>query len=96
MVREDIVFEKDYLKRQEKLNPGTKPAISRVVSLGRKICLQGYVMIDPQLEEEIEDIYTLSFKFKRAVRTHNLKGGYSHYQVQKNSDGNPVLVRVPE
>lgn len=96
MVRESVVFEKNQLKREEKLNPGKSVEISKIISLGRKICLQGYVISDWRLEEEIEDIYTLSFQFKKAVRTQNLKGGYSHYQVQKNSDGIAVLVRVPE
>lgn len=92
----DIKFEKKFLQKEERLNPEEKPTILQVISLGRKICLEGYVICYWQLEEEVEDIYTLSFRFKKAVLTQNLKGGYSHYQVQKNSDGIAVLVRVLE
>ncbi len=93
---EDIKFQKKFLEEEEKLNPEEKPTISKAITLGRKICLEGYVICYWQLEEVIEEMYTLSFRFKKAVLTQNLKDGYSHYQVQENSDGRPVLVRVPE
>ncbi len=93
---EDIKYGKKFLEQEEKLNPEEKPTISMAITLGRKICLKGYVICYWQLEEAIEEKYILSFRFKKAVLTQNLKGGYSHYQVQKNSNGIPVLVRVPE
>lgn len=92
----DITYKEKQLKEREKENLEEKPLMETVIGMGQKITLQRNVIHYWRLEEDLEGIFTLSFRFHKAYLTNNLLYGYSHYQVQKNSDGIPVLVRVPE
>lgn len=73
------------------------PTITAVIALDQKIVLTNKMVISRwRLEEVVEDIYNLEFQFADTIRSDNLLGNCSHYQVQKNPDGRPVLIRVPK
>lgn len=93
--QKEIVFKMRKLNklREESLE---KTEITLTIIMEQKIVLQKNVIDYWMLEEEIEGIYTLTFKFHGIKRTHNLFQNFSHYQVQKNANGKPVLVRVPK
>lgn len=70
--------------------------ITTVIGMKQKICLQESVIEEWKLEEELEGILTMTFKFHEAIRKHNLLNNYSHYQVQRDASGRPILVRIPD
>ncbi len=70
--------------------------ITEVVGINQKIILRDNVIDSWKAKEELEGMVSLELTFHKAVKTHNFLYGASHYQVQKNAAGNPVLVRVSE
>lgn len=91
----DIVYKEDFLKKRERRKRKT-PLEETLIGMGQKLVLERNVLAFWKLEEKLEGIYSLKFDFHKADLSDNLKGGCSHYQVQKNSKGNTVLVRVSE
>lgn len=80
-----------FIKKREQ---GEIPEI--VVGIGQKIYLQRNVICNWKMKKIIEDSYTLAFNFKDAERCHNMSGGYSCYQIQRNAEGKVLLIRVSE
>ncbi|MCI8353038.1 MAG: hypothetical protein HFJ58_05595 [Clostridia bacterium] len=80
-------------KKVQEENP-QMPEITMVV--GQKLYLQRNVIYNWRIEEELEDICTLTFDFKPAEKWHNMACGYSCYQFQRNADGRAMLVRISE
>lgn len=91
----DIVYEEEFLKKRDRRKRKT-PLEETLIGMGQKITLERNVIDFWKLKEGLEGVYSITFDFHKADLSDNLKGGWSHYQVQKNSQGNAVLVRVSE
>lgn len=91
----DIVYKEEALDRRNRAKRKT-PLEKTLIGMGQKIVLERNVIDFWKLEEVLDGIYSMPFDFHEADKSDNLKDGYSHYQVQKNSKGKAVLVRVSE
>lgn len=92
----DIVYKEEDLDRRNWTKRKT-PLEKTLIGMGQKIKLERNVIDFWKLQEtQLEGIYSLVFDFHKADICNNLMGGYARYQLQKNSKGNAVLVRVSE
>lgn len=91
----DIVYKEEALDRRNRTKRKT-PLEKTLIGMGQRIVLERNVIDFWKLEERLglEGIYSITFYFHEADKSDNLKGGCSHYQVQKNSKKEAVLVRV--
>ena len=72
------------------------PLVRETIAMEQKIVLYENVIYDWTLKEGLEGICKLTFRFHRVKGMHNMLNRKSHYQVQRNAVGAPILVRVPE
>ncbi len=91
----DIVYKKEDLDRRDRTKRKT-PLKETLIGIGQRLVLERNVICFWKLKEGLEGICSITFDFHKADLSDNLKGGCSHYQVQRNSKGNAVLVRVSE
>lgn len=86
---ENILYKKGNLSRR-------KMPVDKVIQEGQKLILEGHVVSDWELIEEVEDLgfYTLRFSFHKIVKKDNVFNNRSYYHVQKNAHGKPVLIRI--
>lgn len=90
---EDIVLKLAKLREYEKRRKeGLKPEI--VIGMGQKIHLENHIIYNWKIEEELEGICTLYFYFKSAKKRNNMNNGFFSYQITRNADGIPMLIRV--
>lgn len=92
----DIILDAAKLQKYKKNREEDKPLVSTVVGMGQKIRLKDMVAYNWKLTEDLEGICSLTFDFCVAIKRHNMSCGYSHYQIQRNANGNPVLIRISE
>lgn len=91
----DVIYTLRKLGTLEVEESGEK-VVRDVIGMEQKIILEENVIYDWKLEEEVEGIYTITFKFHQAFRRNNLLNNFSHYQVQRNAEETAILVRVTE
>ncbi len=91
----DTVYRKEVLDRRNRTKRKT-PLEETLIGMGQKIVLERNVIDFWKLKEKLEGIYSITFDYHKANLSDNLKGGFSHYQLKKNSNGNTVLVRISE
>lgn len=79
---------KKYAMRQE------KAVIEITIIMNQMIKIEGNVIYNWKFINEIEDIYTMKFEFHK-VRTASKKPQIAYYQLQKDANGHPILIRIP-
>lgn len=78
---------KRYAIRQE------KAVVETIIIMNQRIKVEGNVIYNWKFIEEIEDIYTMEFEFHK-VRTASKKPQIAYYQIQKDANGHPILIRI--
>ena len=91
------ILKRRKLERRKKPHPKYKAVGFMTIgtTLGETISLEKYVVYRWKLAPDMEaDKYILRMEYHRPQKKHNMKQKFFHYQVQKNTDGAPILVRV--
>lgn len=89
----EIVYTERRLERCA--NREEKLFIEITINMGQIIILQNNVIYNWKLEEVIEDMYTMKFRFHKIVDINKKSKRFAYYQIQRNASGHPVLIRIP-
>lgn len=64
------------------------------MGMGQRIQLKGNVLENWRITEDLDGICNVTFDFHYATKKHNMLKGYTTYEVQRNANQDPVLVRM--
>lgn len=91
----DIVYSARELEKHAKLISDSEREMLITIGVEQRLSLESNVILNWELVEDyLEGIYILKFQFRRITEADNITDDFLYYQVKKDANEVPILIRT--